>query len=75
LIATPEAERDMDTARIVREAVIDAITDPAPTGSTRTGDDVVASAITLRAALPDLKVLSASESQLLGDWLDRIIDG
>ncbi|TDD53221.1 TetR/AcrR family transcriptional regulator [Nonomuraea terrae] len=75
LIATPEAERDMDAARIVREAVIHAITEPATTGSTRTGDDVVAGAITLRAALGDLKVLSPSESQLLSDWLDRIIDG
>ncbi|MFB4276409.1 MULTISPECIES: TetR/AcrR family transcriptional regulator [unclassified Nonomuraea] len=75
LIATPEAERDMDAARIVRESVIHAITEPAPTGSSRTGDDVVSGAIALRAALPDLKVLSPSEGQLLGDWLDRIIDG
>ncbi|MBF8188339.1 TetR/AcrR family transcriptional regulator [Nonomuraea sp. K274] len=75
LITSPEAERDMDAARIVREAVIRAVTDPAPTGSTRTGDDVVAGAITLKAALGDLKVLSPSESRLLGDWLDRIIDG
>ncbi|WP_455432697.1 TetR/AcrR family transcriptional regulator [Streptosporangium soli] len=75
LIATPEPERDMDAARIVREAVINAITDPALTGFTRTGNDVVAGAITLRAALADVKVLSPSESRLLGDWLDRIIDG
>jgi AcrR family transcriptional regulator len=75
LIATPEAERDMDAARIVREAVIAAITDPAPNGSRRAGDDVVAGAITLKAALADLKVLSAAEGRLLGDWLDRIIDG
>jgi AcrR family transcriptional regulator len=75
LIAAPEAERDMDAARIVREAVIAAITDPAPNGSRRAGDDVVAGAITLKAALADLKVLSAAEGRLLGDWLDRIIDG
>ncbi len=75
LIATPEAERDLDDARIVREAVIGAVTDPAPAGSARTGDDVVAGAITLKAALPDLTVLSPAESLLLGDWLDRIIDG
>ncbi|WP_049564461.1 TetR/AcrR family transcriptional regulator [Nonomuraea sp. SBT364] len=75
LIATPEAERDLDDARIVREAVIDAVTDASPAGSARTGDDVVAGAITLKAALPDVKVLSPAEGRLLGDWLDRIIDG
>ncbi|TDD23871.1 TetR/AcrR family transcriptional regulator [Nonomuraea diastatica] len=76
LIATSEAERDMEAARIVREAVIHAISEPAPAAaSTRAGDDVVAGAITLKAALGDLKVLSPSESRLLGDWLDRIIEG
>ncbi|MGP3937391.1 TetR/AcrR family transcriptional regulator [Nonomuraea sp. KM88] len=81
LIATPEADRDMEAARIVREAIIHAITEPAPApgsaraGSARAGGDVVAGAITLKAALGDLKVLSPSESQLLGDWLDRIIEG
>jgi AcrR family transcriptional regulator len=75
LIATPEAERDMDAARIVREAVILAIVEPVAADATRAGHDVVAGAITLRAALEDLKVLTPSESQLLGDWLDRIIDG
>ncbi|MFD0473852.1 TetR family transcriptional regulator [Nonomuraea thailandensis] len=75
LIATPEAERDMDAARIVREAVIAAIADPAPNGSTRGRDDVVTGAITLKAALADLKALSPAEARLLGDWLDRIIGG
>ncbi|TDC08773.1 TetR/AcrR family transcriptional regulator [Nonomuraea longispora] len=84
LIAMPEAERDMEAARIVREAVIHSITEPAPSadpssgpsnGHVRTGSDVVAGAITLKASLGDLEVLTPSESRLLADWLDRIIEG
>ena len=33
-----------------------------------------AAAVTLRAALPDLTVLTAAERALLGDWLDRIAE-
>ncbi|WP_212746319.1 hypothetical protein, partial [Nonomuraea sp. KC401] len=44
-------------------------------GHVRTGSDVVAGAITLKASLGDLEVLTPSESRLLGDWLDRIIEG
>ncbi|TDE52804.1 TetR/AcrR family transcriptional regulator [Nonomuraea mesophila] len=76
LIAMPEAERDMEAARIVREAVIRSITEPAPSdGPAQTGSDIVAGAITLKASLKTLKVLTPSESRLLGDWLDRIIEG
>ncbi|OAH15385.1 TetR/AcrR family transcriptional regulator [Streptomyces jeddahensis] len=96
LIATPDTERDMGVSRITREAVIHAITHPAPvgddrrpadesrTGSPRAAKDqpqprgadagVGASAVALKAALADVKVLSPSERQLLGDWLDRIIN-
>ncbi|AXK31856.1 TetR/AcrR family transcriptional regulator [Streptomyces armeniacus] len=44
--------------------------EPAP----RTRADIGPSAIALRAALADLTALSPSERQLLGDWLNRIID-
>jgi hypothetical protein len=33
----------------------------------------VAAAVTLRAALPDLTMLTVAERTLLGDWLDRIV--
>ena len=33
-----------------------------------------AAAVTLRAALPDLEVLTLAERALLGDWLDRIAE-
>jgi hypothetical protein len=32
----------------------------------------VAAAVTLRAGLPGVTALSATERALLGDWLDRI---
>jgi AcrR family transcriptional regulator len=77
LIATPEAERDMDAVRITREAVITAVTRPARPSteeSSRPDTGAGAGAIALKAGLADVTVLSPSERQLLGDWLDRIID-
>jgi AcrR family transcriptional regulator len=37
-------------------------------------DGPAAAAVTLRAALPDLEVLTPAERALLGDWLDRIAE-
>ncbi|MFE2679073.1 TetR/AcrR family transcriptional regulator [Streptomyces hygroscopicus] len=71
LIATPEDRRDPELSRTAREAIIAAITTEAP-AATEPGP--VAAAVTLRAALPRTAALTAAESGLMREWLDRIAD-
>jgi len=71
LIDQPEDERDGGLAGTAWESVCAAIlvdenTDPVTAGSP------AAAAVTLRAGLPGVTALSATERALLSDWLDRI---
>jgi AcrR family transcriptional regulator len=71
LIDQAEDERDDTLADTAWESVCAAIlTDP----SAAAIPGPAAAAVTLRAALPDLSVLTAAERGLLGDWLDRIAE-
>jgi AcrR family transcriptional regulator len=70
LIAIPPEQRDLTLSTLARESVIAAVTtDGARAGA---GGGAVATAVALRAVLPDLTVLTAPERGLLGEWLDRI---
>ena len=71
LIDEPEDERDTSLADLAWEAVCTTtLTDAqttAPAGP-------ITAAVTPRAALPDTATLTAHETALLGDWLDRIAE-
>ncbi len=72
LIIMPARQRDPGLSELAREAVIAAIAtdaastpEPGPAGA----------AVTLRALLPQITVLSAQEGGLLEEWLGRISSG
>lgn len=69
LIATPEERRDPELSHTARDAVLAAITTDAPAAPE---PGPAAAAVTLRAALPRTDALTASESALMREWLDRI---
>lgn len=69
LIAIPPERRDMTLSTLARESVIAAITAVRPAGA---ADGVVPAAVALRAALPEVTVLTSAERGLLGEWLDRV---
>jgi AcrR family transcriptional regulator len=71
LIDQAEDERDDTLADTAWESVCAAILVDKTTAAV-TGP--AAAAVTLRAALPGLKALTAAERALLGDWLDRIAE-
>jgi len=71
LIGQAEDERDDTLADTAWESVCAAILVEETTAAV-TGP--AAAAVTLRAALPGLKALTAAERTLLGDWLDRIAE-
>ncbi|MFY0405728.1 TetR/AcrR family transcriptional regulator [Solicola sp. PLA-1-18] len=71
LLATAPAERDLGLVDSVYEAVAAAILADGPATD---ADDVATAAITLRAGLDDVPVLTAAERALLADWLDRIAE-
>lgn len=66
---TPE-QRDPALSHLARESIIAAVTTDAP----RTAADggAAGNAIALRASLPQVTALSATERAMLGEWLDRI---
>jgi AcrR family transcriptional regulator len=64
-------ERDDTLADTAWESICTTILTDASTAAI-TGP--AAAAVTLRAALPDLTMLTAAERALLGDWLDRIAE-
>ena len=69
LLGQPADERDPTLADVTLGAVLAVVLTDAPA----TGDrSAAAAAVTLRAALPSLDVLSDAERVLLGEWLDRI---
>jgi AcrR family transcriptional regulator len=68
LIDQAADERDDALADTAWEAVCAAIL----AGESTAVPGPAAAAVTLRAALPDLKALTPAERALLGDWLDRI---
>jgi AcrR family transcriptional regulator len=71
LISLPEERRDLSLSSVARESVIATITtDPTSGGADREGP--VATAVALRAVLPQTTALSTPERALLADWLDRI---
>lgn len=72
LIATPEDERDPALSTAAREAVIAAISTDRPVAR-KPGP--VSAAAALRAALPRIDALTAGESALMGELLDRITAG
>ena len=69
LLAMPEEHRDLRLAQDACEAVIAAITNDSPT-SNKPGAEVAA--ITLKAALPEVKSLTDGERLFLTELLDRI---
>lgn len=72
LLAMPAAHRDSALSTLAREAVIAAITTgPGP----RSVSEARSAALALRANISDVSVLSANETALLSDWLDRITAG
>jgi AcrR family transcriptional regulator len=80
LAATPPEERDPRLSETVREAILTAITVPAPTNApngetdaARAAERVAVHAVALRALLAEApNVLSSAEQQLLSDWLDQL---
>ena len=73
LMGMAPERRDLTLSEQARESVISAVTTE---GSVREVDDVgpAVAAVTLRALLPGLAVLTDAERGLLGEWLDRIAD-
>lgn len=69
LLRQPEGERDLGLSTFAREAVVTAITsetDPAHASGPK------GAAVTVRATLERIAVLTAGEKHLLGELLDRI---
>jgi AcrR family transcriptional regulator len=69
LIAVPASERDPGLSEAACEAVVAAITTDPPEA---TEPGPVTAAVSLRAALDDVDVLTDAECVLLREWLDRI---
>jgi hypothetical protein len=72
LIDQPEHERDAGLADAAWDSVCATILVPEGAGSAGSPAGPAAAAVTLRAALPGLGVLSPAERTLLSEWLDRI---
>ena len=70
LIGMAPEQRDPALSEFARESVIAAITTDGPARTDATGP--VPAAVTLRAHLPELTVLTDAERGLLGEWLDGV---
>jgi AcrR family transcriptional regulator len=70
LLATPPEQRDPGLGEAMYEAVLAQILTDAPD---REPDDTVAATVAFRAIAPSLTALTASERQLMTDWLDRAL--
>ncbi|MFB2597065.1 TetR/AcrR family transcriptional regulator [Herbiconiux sp. P17] len=70
LLATPVEQRDPGLGEAMYEAVLAQILTDAPA---REPDDTVAATVAFRAIAPSLSALTASERQLMTDWLDRAL--
>ena len=72
LLSTPREHRDLGLARALLEAVLTQVL----TDELAQGEDALATAaVTLRARVPHLEVLSHAERGLLAEWLDRTLEG
>jgi AcrR family transcriptional regulator len=71
LIAVPPAERDPGLSAAAREAVVVAITTDA---AEVPASGPVAAAVSLRAALDDVVVLTDAERALLAEWLGKVAE-
>lgn len=75
LIALPPDGRDPALSVLARESILAAVTsDPPPADGAAPGGPV-GPAEALRAALPEVAVLSDAERALLDEWLTRIANG
>ncbi|MBC7794331.1 MAG: TetR/AcrR family transcriptional regulator [Clostridia bacterium] len=72
LLSTDARENDKGLAKAALEATLDAILTNAPT---ERASDEAAHATALRAALPDVEILSPGERLLLAELLDKIAAG
>ena len=72
LLSTPPKQRDPGVAGAMYEAVLAQILTDAPE---RPDDGPVATAVTFRALVPMLGMLSDAERQLMAEWLDRVVEG
>ncbi|MFC6082120.1 TetR/AcrR family transcriptional regulator [Sphaerisporangium aureirubrum] len=68
LLATPPEHRDPGLADAMYEAVARSILTETPA---LPADDVIAAAVTFRALVPALPMLTGGERALLSEWLDR----
>ncbi|WP_433340811.1 zinc-binding dehydrogenase [Streptomyces sp. CA-253872] len=68
LIALPEERRDLTASDLTRETVIAALTTEAPASA---APGPAGAAVTLRALLPQVTVLTDGERQLMAEWLGR----
>jgi AcrR family transcriptional regulator len=78
ILATRPEQQDPGLADAMYEAVLARILTPEPDleqvpSAGTAADALVSAAVTLRAAAPDLEVLSAGERALLAEWLGRVI--
>jgi AcrR family transcriptional regulator len=73
LLATPPEDRDSGLAESMCDAVLGQISTDPPAPAPTDGD-AIATAVTLRAMAPRLDALTPAEQQMLGEWLDRVID-
>lgn len=73
LISLPEEQRDPELAAAARESVIAAITTDPPRDRPPSAGPV-ATAVALRAALPQTTALTDAEHALMAEWLDRIAE-
>ena len=72
ILSKPQAERDASLADDAFAAVLGRIIVRDEAAGTDRAAAVTSAAITLRAAAPDLDVLSSAERTMLAEWLDRI---
>jgi AcrR family transcriptional regulator len=70
LLSTPPAQRDSGLADAMYDAVLGQILTDAPG---RSSEGLAATAVTFRAVLPQLDMLSNAERTLMAEWLDRAI--
>ncbi|GAA0613528.1 TetR/AcrR family transcriptional regulator [Kutzneria viridogrisea] len=71
LLATPPERRDLDLADAMYEAVMRSILTDVPT---LPSDSATAVTVAFRVLAPKLPMLTAAESALLSEWLDRAGD-
>jgi AcrR family transcriptional regulator len=73
LLTSPPTERDPRLSDAMRDVVLDAIIGAPVSKSSGRGDRVAPRAVALRAVLSESgDVLTPSEQQLLGEWLERL---